>query len=107
RTTTNLSKQGLEIEPCGQGFQSMSPPSKEFERWVKLGRVRFDGNPVITWAISNITLEMDAAGNIKPNKAKSANKIDPVIALLMAFRTYMMDYEEGGDISDEVLEIEF
>lgn len=107
RTTTNLSKQGLEIEPCGQGFQSMSPPAKEFERWVKLGRVSFDGNPVITWAISNITLEMDAAGNIKPNKAKSANKIDPVVALLMAFRTYMMDYEEGGEISDEVLEINF
>lgn len=106
RTTTSLSNNGLEIEPCGQGFQSMSPPTKEFERWVKLGRVTYDGNPIIAWAISNVMLEMDAAGNIKPNKAKSSNKIDPVIALLMAFSTFMMDYEKLGEIGDELLEID-
>jgi phage terminase large subunit-like protein len=45
--------------------------------------VRHRGDPVLAWAIGNVVMESDANANIKPNKKKSSNKIDPAVAALM------------------------
>lgn len=68
----------------GQGYASMSAPSKELERLVKDSRLRHGGDPVARWMASNVCTEEDAAGNIKPSKGKSGEKIDGIVALVMA-----------------------
>ena len=67
----------------GQGYASMSPPAKELERLVLGKEIAHGGNPVLAWMMSNVIMSEDPAGNIKPNKEKSSEKIDGVVALLM------------------------
>jgi phage terminase large subunit-like protein len=72
------------INPFGQGFRSMSDPTKLYESLLLDGNVVHDGNPVMEWMIGNVELARDPAGNIKPDKGKSSEKIDGVIADIMA-----------------------
>ena len=74
---------GFVVFPFGQGFISMSPPSKDFYQFVMEGRIRHGRHPVLDWNMSNVIVDQDAAGNIKPNKKKSTEKIDGVVALVM------------------------
>jgi phage terminase large subunit-like protein len=61
----------------------MSPPSKDFYQFVMEGRIRHGCHPVLDWNMANVIVDQDAAGNIKPNKKKSTEKIDGVVALVM------------------------
>ncbi len=79
-----LTGDGFEMVPFGQGFASMSAPSKELERLVVGGLLRPGIHPVLRWMMSNVAVETDAAGNIKPSKSKSKEKIDGITALVMA-----------------------
>lgn len=79
-----LDGDGFEMVPFGQGFASMSAPSKELERLVVGGLLRPGTHPVLRWMMSNVAVETDAAGNIKPSKSKSKEKIDGITALVMA-----------------------
>jgi phage terminase large subunit-like protein len=75
---------GVTIIQMGQGFASMSAPMKELERRVK-GHLLYHGdNPVLSWMADNVVASLDPAGNIKPDKAKSKEKIDGITALIMA-----------------------
>lgn len=75
---------GFTMVAMGQGFQSMSPPTKELLRLVLDGRLAHGGNPVLRWMADNLVVQTDPAGNIKPNKAKSTARIDGMVALIMA-----------------------
>lgn len=79
-----LERRRFPLVEHGQGYTSMSSPMKRFERAVAQGRVRHNGNPVLAWAVGNVHRDEDAAENIKPNKAKSTNRIDPAVAAIMA-----------------------
>lgn len=68
--------------PIRQGFLSLSEPTSLFLKLVKDGKIIHDGNPVMTWMVSNLTVLTDAAGNIKPNKSDYNRKIDGVAALI-------------------------
>ena len=68
----------------GQGYASLSPPSKDLFQFVMEGKIRHGKHPVLDWNMSNTIIEQDAAGNIKPNKSKSTEKIDGCVALVMA-----------------------
>jgi len=81
---TQLGDDGLTVVPFGQGFASMSGPSKEFEKLVLSQGIMHDSNPVMTWMVSNVAVKQDPAGNIKPDKSKSRDKIDGVTAGIMA-----------------------
>ncbi|MDT0594548.1 terminase large subunit [Glaciecola petra] len=91
---TQLQQQGFTVEKVGQGYRSMSPSCKEIEAYTKSKRLVHDGNPVLNWAMSNVVLQMDPAGNVKLDKSKSPNKIDPIAALVTGFFSYMTDLEE-------------
>jgi phage terminase large subunit-like protein len=75
---------GLVVVTMGQGFVSMSAPMKELERRVKGHLIYHGGQPVLSWMADNVVASLDAAGNIKPDKAKSKEKIDGITALIMA-----------------------
>ncbi|HEY8836355.1 MAG TPA: terminase TerL endonuclease subunit, partial [Dehalococcoidia bacterium] len=79
-----LEEDGATMVPIGQGFASMNAPSKELERLIASGQIRHGGNPVLRWMISNVAAATDPAGNIKPDKQRSSEKIDGVVALVMA-----------------------
>lgn len=69
----------------GQGFQSMSPAMRELETALLEGRVRHEGQPVLTYCMQNAVVTMDPAGNRKLAKNKAAGRIDGAVALTMAF----------------------
>lgn len=79
-----LQKEGFEPVPWGQGYYSMSQPSKEFETLVFQNRLHHNGDEVLRWNVSNVVVSRDPAGNIKPDKAKSSEKIDGVVSSVMA-----------------------
>lgn len=68
----------------GQGFASMSAPSKELEKLILGQDIAHGNNPVLSWMAANAVIRMDPAENIKPDKVKSRERIDGVIALIMA-----------------------
>ena len=75
---------GFRVVPVRQGFATLSPASKELERLVLGHQLRHGGNPVARWAADNVVVRRDPAGNIKPDKQRSGEKIDPIVALIVA-----------------------
>lgn len=85
----NMQSDGFTMSPFGQGYGSMSAPTKEFEKMVLQGKVEHFGNPVLRWMMSSVAIQRDPAGNIKPDKRKSSQKIDGVVASIMALGEMM------------------
>jgi phage terminase large subunit-like protein len=80
----NLEGLGFNVVPFGQGFKDMSPPTKELMRLTLDEKVAHGGHPVLRWMMDNIHVRTDPAGNIKPDKEKSTEKIDGAVATIMA-----------------------
>ena len=80
----NLEGMGFTVVPFGQGFKDMSPPTKELMKLVLEKRVAHGGHPVLRWMMDNVFIRKDPAGNIKPDKEKSTEKIDGAVAMIMA-----------------------
>ncbi len=85
----NLVNEGLPMNPYGQGFLSMSAPTKELEKIILNKQLNHAGNPVLRWMLSNVRMKLDPSGNIKPDKSKSTEKIDGLVALIMALGAAM------------------
>lgn len=85
----DLMKDDLEMTPFGQGFVSMSFPTKEFVKLILKKDVLHFGNPIVRWQISNVSLQRDAAGNVKVSKEKSKEKVDGVVSDVMAYGEYL------------------
>lgn len=66
-----------------QGYKSMSPPSKELINIILSCKLEHGNNPVLRWNADNAVIEMDPAGNIKPDKSKATQRIDGIVALIM------------------------
>lgn len=77
------------IHEFRQGYGSMSSPTKEFERLALQTKMNHDGNPALRWMLGNVAIDTDAAGNNKPDKEKASNKIDGVVAVIMALGEYL------------------
>lgn len=75
---------GFEMVKVGQGFASMFAPTKRLLELVLTQEIEHGGNPVLRWMASNVIVQMDPAGNIKPDKKRSREKIDGIAALLDA-----------------------
>lgn len=75
---------GFTMVGFGQGFFSMSPPTKDLMRLILDGKLRHGGHPVLRWMADNMVVTTDPAGNVKPNKQKSREKIDGIVAGIMS-----------------------
>lgn len=73
---TKLGDDGVTCVPRGQGFATASAPLKDILRLVLGGNYRHGGNPVMIWMTDNLAVAQDASGNVKPDKASCAEKID-------------------------------
>lgn len=81
---TQLEAEGFNVVQFRQGYVSMSGPAKQLERAVMSGKLNHGGNPVLRWMAGNVTTDTDPAGNIKPSKARSIERIDGIVAGIMA-----------------------
>mgnify|MGYP001587801110 CR=1 FL=1 len=103
---TELVDEGFSMVPIGQGFSSMSAPTGELMRMTLDKKIRHGGNPVLRWMADNMMVRQDPAGNIKPDKEKSIQKIDGMVALVMgierAIRNTRSVYEDRGILTLEV-----
>jgi phage terminase large subunit-like protein len=105
----NLESLGLSVIPFGQGFRDMSEPTKSLMRLVLGKQIAHGGHPVLRWMMDNVTIQTDSgngkalgvddAGNIKPSKAKSTEKIDGAVALIMGLARAML---HGGEPTESV-----
>jgi phage terminase large subunit-like protein len=75
---------GLTMVPIGQGFASLAGPTKELLTLVLSKRLRHGGHPVLRWMADNLVVRQDPAGNVKPDKGKSTERVDGIVALVMA-----------------------
>lgn len=82
--SVQLQDDGIQMIAMRQGFASLSAPSKELLRLVMSRGVAHGGHPVLRWMADNVTVKSDPAGNIKPDKARSTNRIDGIVAAIMA-----------------------
>lgn len=100
----NLEDMGFTMVPFGQGFKDMSPPSKELFKLLMEGNIIHGGNPVLRWMAGNVVMRQDPAGNINPDKENSVEKIDGIVASIMALDRYIRNgtgsvYDERGVIA--------
>jgi phage terminase large subunit-like protein len=70
---------------------------------VLQGQIEHDGNPVLAWCLDNVMAEEDAAGNIKPSKKKSREKIDGAVALIMGLGRAMVAPPVDNDMEITIL----
>ena len=97
----NLVNEGIPMSPYGQGFLSMSQPTRHLEKIVLNKELNHGGNPILRWMVSNLRMKVDASDNIKPDKAKSTEKIDGVVALIMAIGASMNSEQDDESSYNE------
>lgn len=91
--TQELEAAGMKLFPMRQGFASFAAPTRELLRLAMIGHLRHGGQPVLRWMADSVTMEQDAAGNLKPSKRKSTQRIDGIVALTMALDRAMRHFE--------------
>lgn len=96
-TSQRLEKAGLTMIDFGQGFRSMSYPTKELMRLILDRKISHNGNDALNWMLENMVVKTDEAGNVKPDKKRSTEKIDGAVALIMA-----LDIALKNDSEDSV-----
>jgi phage terminase large subunit-like protein len=95
----------FDVVAFGQGMASMSAPTKRLEELLLEGRIVHGGHPVLRWNAANVSVETDAAGNLKPSKKKSLEKIDGIVATIMGLALATSDprpvsvYESKGIVT--------
>jgi phage terminase large subunit-like protein len=98
----DLEGMGFTVVPFGQGYSSMSAPTKEFYKILMEGRMVHGGNPVLRWMAGNVVIDTDPAGNIKVTKARSKEKIDGIVAAIMALdRCIRNQGQQQGSVYDQ------
>ena len=91
-----LQDDGLPMVEVPQQVRHLSEPMKWLDALILAGRIHHTGDPVLTWMISNVTAKIDANDNVFPRKERPENKIDGVVALIMALGRAMNS--DGGSV---------
>jgi phage terminase large subunit-like protein len=89
-----LQDEGAAMVEFRQGFRSMAAPTRELEKLIVSRKLAHGGNPVTRWMAANVAVAQDPAGNLKPAKDKSTERIDGIVALIMAIGRAMVAQEE-------------
>ena len=89
------------VVPFGQGYKDMSPPAKELMKLTLEERIAHGGHKVMRWMMDNVFVRQDPAGNIKMDKEKSTEKIDGVVATVMALDSAIRNEGSDGSVYDD------
>ena len=99
--TQALEGMGFTVVPFGQGFSSMSPPTKRFYELLTVGKMVHGAHPVLRWMAGNVVVDTDPAGNIKVTKRRSPDKVDGIVAAIMALDRCIRHEENTGSVYDD------
>jgi len=86
----NLTDEGILMVPFGQGFVSMGEACADFLRLLLAGELQHGNNPVLAWNAANVTVRRDPSGNEKPDKDRSRERIDGIVAVIMGLRRALL-----------------
>jgi len=78
---TRMQADGIEVHKVRQSIGYLTGPAKMLEDLVKTRRIRFR-SPIVGWAANNVCIWEDPNGNIRPDKSKSSEKVDPIFAII-------------------------
>lgn len=93
----DLEAHGLTVVEVRQGFKTLSEPTKELSALVSQGKLQHGGHPVLRWMADNLVVRTDVNGNVAPDKKNAADKIDGIVALIMALsRRGLLKGRTGG-----------
>lgn len=101
----DLEYSGAIVAQVRQGFLTMSAPTKELLRLALDHRLVHGGHPVLRWNADSLMVEQDAAGNFKPSKSKSTQRIDGIVASIMALDLCMRNANIRSPYEDEDAEV--
>jgi phage terminase large subunit-like protein len=101
----HLQAEGVALVEFGQTIKNFNAPMREFERLVLAGKLRHDANPVLRWMIAHTTARKDPSGNIRPDKEKSGDHIDGVVAAIMALQGALADADAGSVYESRGIEL--
>jgi phage terminase large subunit-like protein len=96
KLSLELAGDGIQVIELRQGFRSLSEPTKDLGALVAGRRLRHGGHPVLRWMASNMVVRQDPNGNLAPDKAKTTERIDGVVALIMALSRLTKTVPEPG-----------
>ena len=82
--STRMMSEGMPMIEVRPTVLNFSEPMKTLEALVLQGKLIHDGDPVLGWMASNVVAHLDAKDNIYPRKERPENKIDGIVALIMA-----------------------
>jgi phage terminase large subunit-like protein len=94
----HLSDDGFTMVEVRPTVLMFSEPMKELEKLIISGQFHHDGDPVLLWMFSNVVVKVDKKDNIFPNKEFAQNKIDGVVALIMALNRWMAEAPDGTSV---------
>lgn len=94
-----VAAEGAPVVEVAQTVKNLSEAMKEAEAKIYAGRLHHDGNPVMTWMMSNVTVKPDKNENIFPNKSTPENKIDGPVAMFIAMSRLLVN---GGDAKESL-----
>lgn len=97
--STRMTDQGLQMVEMRATVANFSEPMKQLQALVLSGKFKHDGDPVLAWMASNVVGHLDAKDNIYPRKERPENKIDGIVALIMAMGRAIVA-EETGSVED-------
>lgn len=97
--STRMISERLPMIEVGATVKNFSEPMKELEKLILSKDIYFSFDPVLLWMFGNVVARLDLKDNIFPNKERPDNKIDGVVALIMAINR-MMNAEETGSLDD-------
>lgn len=111
QAVTDLEEEGARMVMVRQGYGHMSHPTKELLRILLSGTqekpaFRHGGNPLVRWQVDNLAVQMDPGGNVKPDKSRSAEKIDGLVASIVGLNRAMEagpDYDVKESIPREAM----
>jgi phage terminase large subunit-like protein len=84
KLAVELDGDGIRIVEMRQGFRSLSEPTKHLGALVTGRTLRHGGHPVLRWMASNMVVRQDPNGNLTPDKSKVTERIDGIVATIMA-----------------------
>jgi phage terminase large subunit-like protein len=87
---SRLVSDGLSCVPVAQSNSAMNASARDLERVLAENKLRHGGHPILRWCAGNAVPHVDASGDIRPSKSKSAERIDLLVATLMAISRHLV-----------------
>jgi phage terminase large subunit-like protein len=100
KLSLELTDDGIQVVEMRQGFRSLSEATKHLGALVTSRRLKHGGHPVLRWMASNMVVRQDPNGNLAPDKSKVTERIDGIVALIMAIAVALVhqDHEPQYEV---------